>query len=112
MSLTILIGQKGNLLDNDHKDFKFIQLDQPILTDIDLEKISEINNVNLRAVKIPMLYRAPGDGEDLVKAIDLLCERAKDAILEGYNMIILYDRNINKHQAPIPALIQVHYNNI
>lgn len=105
MSLVTIVGQKANLLDNDKKDYKFIQLDSPILSDVDLEKISKINNQSLRAVKIPMLFRSPGTGKDLVEALDLLCQRAKDAIIEGYNVIILSDRNINKQQAPIPALL-------
>ena len=105
MSLVTIVGQKANLLDNDKKDYKFIQLDTPILSDVDLEKISKINNQSLRAVKIPMLFRSPGTGQDLVEALDLLCEIAKDSILEGYNVIILSDRNINKQQAPIPALL-------
>lgn len=107
MSLITIIGQKGNLLDNEKKDFKFIQLDHPILTDIDLEKLSKVNNATLRAIKIPMLFSYPSDGDGLVDAIDLLCERARDAILEGYNIIILSDKNINKHQAPIPALLAI-----
>ena len=105
MSLVTIIGQKANLLDNDKKGYKFIQLDSPILSDVDLEKISKINSQSLRAVKIPMLFRSPGTGEDLVEALDLLCQRAKDAILEGYNVIILSDTTINKQQAPIPALL-------
>ena len=105
MSLVTIVGQKANLLDNDKKDYTFIQLDTPILSDVDLEKISKINNQSLRVVKIPMLFRSPGTGQDLVEALDLLCERAKDSILEGYNVIILSDRNINKQQAPIPALL-------
>ncbi len=105
MSLMTIVGQKGNLLDNKKEDFKFIQLEQPILTDIELEKLSKVNNCTLRAIKIPMLFSYPSDGNGLVEAIDLLCERAKDAVLEGYNIIILSDKNINKHQAPIPALL-------
>ena len=53
-----------------------------------------------------MLVRSAGTGEDLVEALYLLCQRAKDAILEGYNVIILSDRNINKQQATIPALLE------
>lgn len=51
MSLVTIVGQKANLLDNDKKDYTFIQLDTPILSDVDLEKISKINNQSLRAVK-------------------------------------------------------------
>ena len=105
MSLMTIIGQKGNLLDNEKNDFKFIQLKHPILSDIDLQKISKVNNSTLRSTKIPMLFRSSSNGEDLVSALELLCERAKEAILEGYNILILSDKDINKHQSPIPALL-------
>ncbi len=105
MSLTTILGEMVNLLDDKKQDCKFIQLDNPILTDIELEKIIKINNEDLRAIKIPITYRSPGNGEDLIKALDLLCERSKNAIEEGYNIIILSDREVNKHQAAIPSLL-------
>ncbi len=105
MSLMTIVGQRGNLLDRSHRDFNFIQLNHPILRNCDLDKIYKISNENIRTVKIPMLFKSPGDGEDLKNALDLLCKRAKDAIEEGYNVIILSDKNINKHQVPIPALL-------
>ena len=46
MSLVTIVGQKANLLDNDKKDYTFIQLDTPILSDVDLEKISKIYFIN------------------------------------------------------------------
>ncbi len=107
MSLKTIVGQRGNLLDRNHNDFNFIQLEHPILTNSDLDKIYKINNKNIRAVKIPMLFKSPGNGIDLEDSLELLCQRSKDAIKEGYNVIILSDKNINKHQVPIPALLAV-----
>ncbi|MGL5313005.1 MAG: glutamate synthase large subunit [Peptostreptococcaceae bacterium] len=105
MSLMTIVGQKGNLLGNQKNDSNFIQLDHPILSDSDLDKIYKISNEDIRVVKIPMLFKSPGNGKDLADSLDLLCQRAKDAIQEGYNIIILSDKNLNKHQAPIPALL-------
>ncbi|WP_069997648.1 glutamate synthase large subunit [Cellulosilyticum sp. I15G10I2] len=107
MSLVSFFGQNSNLLKNEVQDFSFIQLEHPILSNEDLEKISKLNISDLRATKIPTLFKAPGTGKDLETALDILCERAKLAILEGYNVIILSDRNIDNYHAPIPTLLAV-----
>ena len=39
MSLMTIVGQKGNLLGDKRNDSNFIQLDHPILSDSDLDKI-------------------------------------------------------------------------
>lgn len=107
MSLVSFIGQNANLLSNKAQDFSFIQLEHPVLSNEDLEKLTKLNTSDLRATKIPILFRAPGTGIDLENALDLLCERAKSAILEGYNVLILSDRNIDSYHAPIPTLLAV-----
>lgn len=105
MSLFSIIGKRGNLLDQFAQNKKFIELKTPILTNPELEKINKLNTEDLRAIKIPMVFKAPGTGEDLKSALDLLCERAKAAIDEGYNILILSDKNINRYHAPIPTLL-------
>ncbi len=107
MSLVSFLGQSANLLSNKIQDFSVIQLEHPILTNEDLEKLSKLSTAHLRATKIPILFKAPGTGSDLETALDILCERAKSAILEGYNVLILSDRTLGKYHAPIPALLAV-----
>ncbi len=107
MSLVSFLGQNSNFLNTQVKDFSFIQLEHPILTNKDLEKISKLNNSDLRATKISTLFKAPGIGKDLETALDILCERAKLAISEGYNVIILSDRNTDSYHAAIPTLLAV-----
>ena len=105
MSLVSFIGERRNLLDTTAPTHKFIQLEYPVLTNDELEKVSQLNSEDLRAFKLPMLFKAPGTGEDLKYAIDLLCQRAHKAIDQGYNILILSDRNVDHHHAPIPALL-------
>ncbi|MGL4738314.1 MAG: glutamate synthase large subunit [Cellulosilyticaceae bacterium] len=105
MSLVSFIGQKVNLLDQSDRDAKFLQLSHPILSNTDLAKISKLDNSDLRAIRIPMLFKHPGTGMNLAYAIDTLCERAKAAIGDGYNIIILSDRDMDRYEVPIPALL-------
>ncbi|MHC1748180.1 MAG: glutamate synthase large subunit [Cellulosilyticaceae bacterium] len=105
MSLISFIGQKVNLLDQSEKDFKFLKLRQPILSNAELAKISKLNTRDLRAIRVPMLFKHPGKASDLEEAIETLCERAKVAIEDGCNIIILSDRDMDRYLVPIPALL-------
>ncbi|MGL4343756.1 MAG: glutamate synthase large subunit [Cellulosilyticaceae bacterium] len=105
MSLVSFIGQKVNLLDQTAPEAKVLQLKHPILSNGDLAKISKMNTSDLCAIRIPMVFKHPGEGANLAHAIDTLCKRAKDAIAEGYNIIILSDRDMDRYEVPIPALL-------
>jgi glutamate synthase (NADPH/NADH) large chain len=107
MSLVSFVGQNASLLNTKVQDFSVIQLEHPVLSNEDLEKLSKLNTADLRAIKIPTLFSAPGTGSDLENALNILCQRAKSAILEGYNVLILSDRNIDGYHAPIPTLLAV-----
>lgn len=107
MSLKQFIGYKGNILGelNEKKNINFIELDSPILDNASFEKIRHIHHKDFRAVKIPIIFPVSKEGEGLQEALDSLNERVISNINEGYNVIILSDRNIDKYNAPIPSLL-------
>lgn len=107
MSLKQFIGYKGNILGelNEKKNINFIELDSPILDNASFEKIRHIHHKDFRAVKIPIIFPVSKEGEGLEEALDSLNERVISNINEGYNVIILSDRNIDKYNAPIPSLL-------
>ncbi|QUH30708.1 glutamate synthase large subunit [Vallitalea guaymasensis] len=107
MSLKQFIGYKGNILGelNEKKNINFIELDSPILDNASFEKIRHIHHKDFRAVKIPIIFPVSKEGEGLQEALDSLNERVINNINEGYNVIILSDRNIDKYNAPIPSLL-------
>jgi len=45
--------------------------------------------------------------EDLEKAMDDLCQEINQAVRDGYNVVVLSDRGVNKEWAPIPSLLAV-----
>lgn len=109
MSLIQFLGDRGNILAplDETKDINFIELNHPILDNASFEKIVHINHKDFRSIKIPTLFPIDKDGAGLEEALDTLNNNVLDSINEGYNLIILSDRNVDKYHAPIPSLLAV-----
>ncbi len=109
MSLVSLIGPRPNLLDLDTGGSHMrLEVRQPILTNVDLEKIRHIESRNgstFRAATLDMCYPASQGAEGMSAAINSLCRRAADTVLKGHNIIILSDRGIDADHVAIPALL-------
>ncbi|MDA3846179.1 MAG: glutamate synthase large subunit, partial [Vallitaleaceae bacterium] len=115
MSLIQIIGDRGSILAelDETKDVGFIELDEPILTHENFEKIVHIKHKNFRAIRIPTLFPIDQGGAGLEEALDQLNTHVEENIAEGYNIIVLSDRNVDKYSAPIPSLLAVacvHHN--
>ncbi len=108
MSLTSFIGPRPNLLGLGAGGHKRLEVHQPILTNGDLEKIRVIGDIAdnaFKTVTLDMTFPAE-DGADGVKAaLPQLCGDAERAVLEGYNIIILSDRQVGEDRIPLPALL-------
>lgn len=104
-STTIYLGSSENLLGEIEENTQKIKLSTPILTNEDLIKIRNIDNPNFKVKTINASYGKKDDEYDLELALDLLCEEAEKSILEGYNIIILSDKNVNDKILPIPSLL-------
>ncbi len=107
MSLITTIGPKANLLTETPQHARRIKIQQPILTNADLEKIQQIADKHFKPIKLKMLFRAANGPKEMAIAIDRLCRQASEAIATGYKFIILSDRGVNAEWAPIPSLLAV-----
>ena len=109
MSLVSLIGPRPNLFDLEGlSEHKRLEVRQPILTNHDLEKIREISEIadnQFMSQTLDITYRADRGAEGMRSALDTLCERAENAVNNGYNIIILSDRQISRNRLAIPALL-------
>ncbi|MDD3297003.1 MAG: glutamate synthase central domain-containing protein, partial [Candidatus Omnitrophica bacterium] len=104
MSLTAYLGQQNNILEETPYQCHSLKVDEPILTDIDLEKIRHIKDNGFKAKTISMLFKAAGKNS-LIDALDSICSQAQTAISGGCSFIILSDRGVDEHNAAIPALL-------
>jgi len=105
MSLTSYLGTERNILDETPQHAHTLKLEQPILTNRDLEKLRRVSMGDFLATTLHMLYRVSGGAEELERSLDGLCRRASLAIKQGYTVLILSDRGIDEELAPIPSLL-------
>jgi len=105
MSLMDYIGRDGNLLDELETHCRQLKLESPILTNTDLEKLVQIRTGYFHARRLPARFPVDG-GEDALKyAVETLCRAASRAVAEKCSFIILSDRGVDRHTAPIPSLL-------
>ena len=109
MSLVSLIGPRPNLLDSaDAGTRKRLEVRQPILSNLDLEKVRHIENHVDRAFKaytLDMVYPADSGAAGMEAALEKLFAKAEEVVREGYNIIILSDRGMDMDHIAIPALL-------
>ncbi|MGQ9659788.1 MAG: glutamate synthase large subunit [Thermochromatium sp.] len=109
MSLVSLIGPRPNLLGlNEAGKHWRLEVSQPILTNQDLERIRHIEDNSggvFRTKTLHMVYAAGEGAAGMEGAVERLCLEAEAAVLDGYNILILSDRNANRDNIAIPALL-------
>ncbi len=104
-SLYTYLGREGNLLSEEPKHCHLIKLKQPILSNSDLEKLRQIATGDLRAVTLPMVFKASDGEAGLQRSLDELCAAASTAVKEGASILVLSDRGVDETNAPIPSLL-------
>src|SRR6202035_4349374 len=105
MSLTSYIGTERNILEETPMHCHTLKLPQPILTNLDLEKLRRVSWGDFLATTIQTLYRVADGEAGLERALDGICRRADQAIRDGYRILILSDRGVDKDFAPVPSLL-------
>ena len=101
------IGSERNLLDPKPESARLIELKSPILTNEEFAKLKHLDLPGFKSVTLPILFKASDGPAGLEKAMDDVCAKISNAIKEGYNVVVLSDRGVNKEWAPIPSLLAV-----
>ena len=108
MSLTEYIGRVGSgILSPDASNCKMVRLPHPILNNTQLDILCNIRYKGFNTVKLPILFECTKGEDGLRSALDHLCKEAARSVDEGFNYIILTDRNIDETHAAIPSLLAV-----
>lgn len=108
MSLTEYIGRVGTgVLIPDETNCKMVRLPHPILNNTQLDILCNIRYKGFNTVKLPILFECAKGEYGLREALDNLCKQAERSVDDGYNYIILTDRDIDETHAAIPSLLAV-----
>ncbi len=105
MSLYSFLGKRGDILEEKAEQAQFLHLDQPILRDEDILKLRNWRHPHFKVNRIDTVFQADGQKGRLRAAISHICASAEDLVRNGYNIIILSDRNVNQQLAAIPSLL-------
>ncbi len=104
-SVETFLGSEQNLFDETPEHCHQLKLKEPILTNRDLERVRNINHGKLRAKTLSTLFRVDEGPGALRRAMDQLCAEASQAVREGYTILVLSDRGVDREHAPIPSLL-------
>lgn len=105
MSLRGYVGNSHNLLEETAAHCHKLEIDQPVLTNEEFRKLQYIDRGHLQSKTIDITFRATGDKGELKAAVDRLCQYAKDAVNDGYALLLLSDRTVDTDHAAIPSVL-------
>jgi glutamate synthase domain-containing protein 2/glutamate synthase domain-containing protein 1/glutamate synthase domain-containing protein 3 len=105
MSAETTIGSEQNLFEETPPHCRQLRLKNPILNNEQLERIKRLARPGLRSITLSTLYRIDDGEQGLRQALDDLCRQASRALEDGFTIIVLSDRGVNREWAPIPSLL-------
>ena len=99
------VGSERNLFEETPEHSRQLKLKEPIITNVELEKIRDIDVRGIRSITLPALFSLDEGAGALERAMEELCARASQAVADGYAIVILSDRGVDERHAPIPSLL-------
>ena len=101
---SVYVGSDGNLLQPCGENCRVLQINNPILTGVDLLKIKSLDQEGFRSGVVSILYYK---NTPLEKAISRLIVNVDRLCSKGVNIVILSDRGVDENHVPIPSLLAV-----
>ena len=103
-STTVYIGKNGNLLEERPENCHVLKVENPILNDLDMLKIENMNKPGYKVAKVPIIYYK---STPIDRVIDHLFVEVDKAYREGANILILSDRGVDENHVALPSLLAV-----
>ncbi|MBO5999857.1 MAG: glutamate synthase large subunit [Lachnospiraceae bacterium] len=103
-SSTVYVGKNGNLLGQDPENCHVLKINNPILTDLDLLKITGMKKDGFTVSRVSTLYYKSTPMERVIKSLFVQVDRAYK---DGADILILSDRGVDENHVAIPSLLAV-----
>lgn len=112
MGLRVLIGGRGNILDEREEHAHLVRLKSPILRNEELKAIQQLDDPAFRSAIIDCTFEtgpvAPrGQKSRLEMAVRDVCVRCEAEVRSGASILIVSDRQVGLTRAAIPMLLVV-----
>ncbi|MCQ2510083.1 MAG: glutamate synthase large subunit, partial [Lachnospiraceae bacterium] len=100
----VYVGKNGNLLEEKPENCHVLKIENPILTDLDLMKIANMDKPGFKVTKVPIVYYK---STPIERVMDHLFVEVDRAYNEGTNILILSDRGVDENHVALPSLLAV-----
>jgi len=108
MTLTGYLGSlQTNVLDETPDHVKMVKFKSPVINNTYFQVVKNLRYKGFSNRVISIHFDASRGAEGLEEAVQDICRQAEEAVDENNNYIILSDRDIAAHLAPIPSLLAV-----
>jgi glutamate synthase (NADPH/NADH) large chain len=105
MSLECCIGPEGNLLDTLPESCNRLAVPHPILTNHQMANIKGLQYRGWKSRVIDITYPRAEGVAGLKPALERICNEARDAVRDGYALIVLSDREVGPERLPVSSLM-------
>ena len=102
---SLTIGSEFNLFEVSAQHAKKLSIQNPVISNEDLDKIRFLEHKDFRAKTISTIYELSGRLNSLEEALEEMIKSIEKALQSGANIIILSDRGVSPLMAPIPMLL-------
>ena len=99
------IGSDYNIFDIVPDHCKKLKINNPIISNEDLDKIKFIKNKNFKTASVSALYDVIKGHNGIEEALDKMVDDVNSFVDQGYNIIIISDRGVSKDRGAIPILL-------
>ncbi|MCL4117755.1 UNVERIFIED_CONTAM: hypothetical protein GTU68_016831 [Idotea baltica] len=107
--ISLSLGKDRNIFSITDRQCRKLKIQNPVISNGDLEKIRNISIDGFKSETIEMLYPKEKGLNGLEDALENIIVQIEKALLRKTNIIILSDRGVNKEFAPIPSLLACSY---
>ncbi len=105
MSLECYIGPEGNLLDTTPEQCHRLAVPHPILSNQQLANLKDMDYRGWKSKVIDLTYDLSAGADGLKPALKRICDEARQAIHDGFSLLLLSDRAVGPNRVPVSSLL-------
>ncbi|CAN6345929.1 unnamed protein product [Urochloa humidicola] len=106
-SMECMIGPEGDLSETTEHQCHRLKLEGPLLHINEMEAVKKMNFRGWRSKVLDITYPKKYGRKGLEQTLDKLCAQAREAIHEGYTILVLSDRGFSPDRVPVSSLLAV-----
>ncbi|OMO88406.1 hypothetical protein CCACVL1_08410 [Corchorus capsularis] len=106
-SMECMIGPEGDLTETTEEQCHRLSLKGPLLSIKETEAIKKMNYRGWRSKVLDITYSKDRGRKGLEETLDRICAQAREAIKEGYTLLVLSDRAFSSKRVAVSSLLAV-----